>query len=186
MKFDWSTAAIGATLAYSGLLMALVQGGLTGRIIKALGERRTAIVGLLSGIAGMILYALIPQGWMIYAVSTIGCLQGVAGASMNAIVSARTPANAQGELQGGIASANGLGSIIGPFLLTYTLSAATAPGLAHRFPGAAFALAAAISLGALLLFAWATAQKKPEARNQKPVESPAFRAEESAGASPAP
>jgi DHA1 family tetracycline resistance protein-like MFS transporter len=159
VKFDWSEQAIGATLAYSGLLMALVQAGATGRLVKSFGERRTAIIGLVSGIAGMALYAFIPQGWMIYAVATVACLQGVAGASMNAIISQRTPANAQGELQGGVASANGLGMVIGPLLLATTLSAAAAPGLAHPFPGAAFALAAAISLCALFVFAWATREK---------------------------
>jgi MFS transporter, DHA1 family, tetracycline resistance protein len=51
---------------------------------------------------------------------------------------------------------NGLAAIAGPLLLSQTLSHFTGPQAPVHFAGAAFALAAAISLGALGVFLFAT------------------------------
>ena len=49
-KFGWSTRAVGASLAASGIVMAISQGMLTRVLIPKLGgERRAAVVGLLAG-----------------------------------------------------------------------------------------------------------------------------------------
>lgn len=156
LQLNWGVAAIGFSLAYSGILMVLIQGGLTGRIVRAIGERRAAIVGLSSGICGMILAAFSGQGWMLYLASTIGGLQGLSGASMNALISQRTPPDQQGELQGGVASLNGLGAIFGPLLLSQTISYFTGPRGPFYFPGAAFALSATIASCGLILFVLTT------------------------------
>jgi DHA1 family tetracycline resistance protein-like MFS transporter len=132
--------------------MASVQVLFTGRIVRTLGEQGAALLGFFSAIVPMLAYTLITAGWMVYAVGLLGFFQGVGGPALNAIVSSRVPANAQGELQGGVASLNGLAAIVGPLAFTETLAAATAPGLAHPFPGAAFVLSAAISTAALVIF----------------------------------
>lgn len=46
LAFQWSEAAIGASLAFSGLLMATVQLVLTGRIVGRIGEPRAIALGL--------------------------------------------------------------------------------------------------------------------------------------------
>ncbi|MBL8552034.1 MAG: TCR/Tet family MFS transporter [Hyphomonadaceae bacterium] len=161
LRFDFSPAEIGATLAYTGLLMASVQIFLTGRIVSAFGEQRAALFGFVSLIIPFLLYMIIDKGWMVYAVGLLAFFQGVGGPALNALISQRVPSNAQGELQGGVASLNGLAAIVGPWAFTETLSRATAPGLAHPFAGAAFVLAAAIAACALLLFLFVT--RKPAA-----------------------
>src|SRR2546422_6162204 len=52
LKFQWSEAAVGASLAFVGTIMAIGQGGLTRVSIPRLGERRTALAGPLFGGAG--------------------------------------------------------------------------------------------------------------------------------------
>lgn len=156
LQFDWGTTAIGFSLAYSGIIMVIMQGGFTGRIVRAVGERTAVVLAMISSILGMIVASAASAGWMLYLSSTIACLQGLAGPAMNAIITSRTPADQQGELQGGVASFNGLAAIFGPLVLSQTLSHFTAPDAPVHFAGAAFALAAAISLGALGVFLWAT------------------------------
>lgn len=168
LRFDWQPALIGASLAVSGVAMATVQAFFTGRIVKSFGERGAAAIGFTSGIVGMMAYVFVPFGWMIFFIPLLAAWQGVAGPAMNAIISGRVPADQQGELQGGVASANGLGAIIGPLLLTQALAAATSPGAPIHFPGAAFALAAFISLFALGLFLWAT-RKRPDPAIAEPA-----------------
>jgi DHA1 family tetracycline resistance protein-like MFS transporter len=148
-KFNWSPAMIGASLAVTGLGMGVVQAGLTGRIVHAIGEVRAALMGLSIGAAGCLVYALIPSGWMVFPVAIVGALQAVAYPSLNALMTRQVPANAQGELQGAMSSLTSLTSIVGPLLMTQTLAKFAAPDATVHFPGAAFVLAALLNLGAV-------------------------------------
>jgi DHA1 family tetracycline resistance protein-like MFS transporter len=61
------------------------------------------------------------------------------------------PANAQGELQGGIASLSSIANVLGPLMMTQTLAFFTSTIAPVYFPGAAFVLAAVINVGAIML-----------------------------------
>ncbi len=66
LRFGWSEAAVGLSLAAAGIVMAISQGGLTKVLVPKLGgEQRAPLVGLLSGPAVYCWYALPPQGWML-------------------------------------------------------------------------------------------------------------------------
>jgi DHA1 family tetracycline resistance protein-like MFS transporter len=88
---------------------------------------------------------------MAYAAMAAGALQGLAYPSMNAIMSKQIPPDSQGELQGGVASMMSLTTIIGPVLMAQTLGRFSGAGAPMYFPGAAFALAAALGLISLLI-----------------------------------
>lgn len=150
-KFQLSPAAIGTTLAFSGVSMALVQSLVTGRVVARIGEARTAPIGVMIGASAFIAYAFITKSWMIFPVLAIGGLQGVAMPSINAMMSKSLGPERQGELQGGMASLMGLASIIGPLALTQTLAHFSAPHASPYFPGAAFVLAAMFALTSLSL-----------------------------------
>ena len=49
-RFNWSESTIGLTLAIFGLITAVVQGGLTGPVVKWFGERNTAILALVTSV----------------------------------------------------------------------------------------------------------------------------------------
>jgi DHA1 family tetracycline resistance protein-like MFS transporter len=153
-KFNWSPAMIGASLAATGLAMGIVQAGLTGRIVHAIGEVRAALMGLIMASGACLTYALLPKAWMVFPVTFIGALQAVAYPALNALMTQRVPPNAQGELQGAMSSLTSLTSIAGPLLMTQTLAMFAAPDAAIHFPGAAFVLAALLNLAGftLLLF----------------------------------
>jgi DHA1 family tetracycline resistance protein-like MFS transporter len=147
-KFQLSPAAIGGTLAVSGVSLTIVQAGLTGRIVKKIGEGRAALLGVAWGGSVFLAYAFIPERWMLYPLLLLSGIQGIANPSINALMSRELGPERQGELQGGMASVMGLSSIVGPLALTQTLAFFTSESAVARrmfFPGAAFALAASCS-----------------------------------------
>lgn len=147
LKFDWSSAGVGYSLAASGAVMAISQGLLTRVLIPALGgERRAAMVGLFAGILVYLCYAFATQGWMIYMGILGWAIGALAWPSINAIMSQEIPASAQGELQGGMASLGSLASIIGPPMMTQLFGYTTGPTAAVHFSGAPFVLAAVLAL----------------------------------------
>jgi len=151
-KFGWSPAAIGGSLAYAGIFMALTQALLTGKAVKTFGERSTAYIGMAFGMICFTAYALATESWMLYPIMTVAALQGFTYPSMNAILSQKVAKEEQGELQGGVASLYSLSSIAGPLLMTQALAHYTEEGVSPYFPGAAFLLAALLALASLLVF----------------------------------
>lgn len=140
-KFDWSPGMIGLSLAATGIGMAIIQGVFTGRIVNRLGERRTALLGMGVAMISYLSYAFMPYGWMVFPMTFVGALQALTFPAVNALMSQRVRADQQGELQGAVASLMSLSSIIGPFLMTQSLAAFTAPGAPVHFPGAPFIVA---------------------------------------------
>ena len=67
-------------------------------------------------------------------------------------MSHRIKPDAQGELQGAVASLFALSAIIGPPLMTHLFSRFSAPESRIYIPGAAFFAAAILALGSLLVF----------------------------------
>jgi len=152
-KFHWTSAQVGASLAFVGLLMALSQGVLARLLIPWLGgERHAAVAGMAGAILAYTGYALATHGWMMYVVGLATLLFALTYPSMNAIASQQIPADAQGELQGAVASLYSLSAIIGPPLFTQIFSRFSAPAAVVYFPGAAFLTAAALAAVCALLF----------------------------------
>jgi DHA1 family tetracycline resistance protein-like MFS transporter len=162
-RFEWSPGMIGLSLVATGLAMAIVQATLTGRLTSALGGERAALLGLSVAAASALAYAFIPAAWMVFVVTALGALQAITYPSLNALMSRHIPPDAQGELQGGIASLASIANVAGPLLMTQTLGYFTSTHAGVYFPGAAFALAAVINgLGALLIFSRMGAAKDRE------------------------
>jgi len=100
-KFKWGEDTVGYSLAFIGLMIALVQGGLMRIILPKLGMERCIWVGLLLYSVGLILFAMATQGWMMFAFMVPYALGGIAGPALQGIMTNQVPANEQGELQGG-------------------------------------------------------------------------------------
>ncbi len=152
-KYGWSEAEVGASLAAVGVVMAISQGFLTRALIPKLGERRAAIIGLLFGTTAYLGYAFSTQGWMIYTWMLTWFLAALVYPSMNALMSKQVPANAQGELQGGIGSLYSIASIFGPPIMTQLFGRFSAPAARIHFPGAAFVCAAGLAVTSAIVFA---------------------------------
>lgn len=150
-RFGWSDRMIGLSLAAVGIVIALSQILLTGRAVKALGERDAATVGLIAAIAGFVAYAFVTTTVMAFAVMIFIALQSLVQPSLMAILSRRASPETQGEVQGISAMTMGIGSMVAPLLLTRPLAWFTGDEAPLRFDGAAFVIAAFFGIAALLL-----------------------------------
>jgi len=153
-KFHWTSAEVGYSLAFVGLVMAVAQGVLTRVLVPWIGgERRAAAAGMAAALLAYVGYAFATHGWMMYAVSLTTFIFALTYPSMNALASQQIPANAQGELQGAVASLYSLSSIVGPPLMTQVFGHFSARSAGVYFPGAAFLTAAVLTAGCAMLFA---------------------------------
>ena len=80
-RFNWTEWQNGLSLALVGIMFAIVSGGLTGKVVGKLGERRALIFGLCVSATGYLLYGLATQGWMLYAIIAATSIGGVASTS---------------------------------------------------------------------------------------------------------
>ncbi len=159
-RFGWGTDKVGYTLAAVGVLSAIVQGGLIGRIIRAYGERRTLLLGLAFGTLGFALYALAPTGVWFWAAMPIAALWGISMPAAQALMTRRVDAHEQGRLQGAVVSLASLAGIFGPTLFTRAFADVSSRHLHNGWAGVTFWMAALMLLAALLL-AWRSTRTDP-------------------------
>jgi MFS transporter, DHA1 family, tetracycline resistance protein len=168
-KFQWTSAQIGYSLAFVGLVMAFAQGVLTRVLIPRLGgERPAAAVGMAFAILAYVGYAFASQGWMMYVVSATSMFFAMTYPALNALMSQQIAHNAQGELQGAVASVYSLSAILGPPLMTQVFGLFSSNAAPVYFPGAAFLAAALLTLASAALFARAM-RLSPQQTSPAPI-----------------
>jgi DHA1 family tetracycline resistance protein-like MFS transporter len=120
-----------------------------------LGEKKTAFFGLFTVIFVMIGISMVPYGWMLYLIMLPYSFSGIIDPAIRTIVSAGTPQNEQGELQGVFTSIMSLAEIIGPpfYMWIYSTTRNAAPKEWWGF-GAPFLVAAVIAFIALVFLWW--------------------------------
>ncbi|MEL7197000.1 MAG: TCR/Tet family MFS transporter [Pseudomonadota bacterium] len=152
LKFDWGEGEIGIVVGIYGLLVVLAQAGLTSILIKRYGARRTAILGLVIGLPSYLISAFAFNSAMMIAGVIVGSVAGVTFPALQQMMSERIAEDAQGELQGAVASTMSMTSIFGPIVMT-SVFAAYADDKGLYFPGAPFICAAVVGyLGLALLW----------------------------------
>ncbi len=150
-RFEWKMWMVGGSLAVVGILNAFVQGGLIRPAKKRYGERVLVLVGLSGAIVGFVLYSFAWTGGIFFACTFVFALMGFFNASITGIMSKQLGPSEQGQLSGANSSLNGIAGMIGPSLFTGVASWTSLPNRPTYFPGAPFALAAAILVVALTL-----------------------------------
>ena len=150
-KFHWNNDMVGYSLAFVGLMIAAVQGGLIRLILPKLGNERSIWIGLLLYAVGLALFAFASKGWMMFAFLIPYCLGGIAGPAIQGYISTSVPANEQGELQGGLTSLMSVSSIFGPLLMTESFYYFTKPNPFFQFPGAPYIIGAILMLLSAIL-----------------------------------
>ena len=160
-RYHWGTRMTGTALAVVGVCTTLVQAVLMRRATKRLGEVRTLFSGLLFGVAGFGLLAFAPNTTVLLISIPLISLWGLAGPSMQALMSRRASASEQGQLQGALASIFGIAGMIGPIMFTGIFAFAVSQQGALHVPGAPYWLASVLLLGGLLI---ASAVTQPAAQ----------------------
>jgi len=158
-RFGWGPKMVGYTLAAVGILSIIIQGGLIGRIIRAIGERRTMLAGLVCGTLGFTLYGLAPTGRWFWAAMPIAAFWGLSMPAAQALMTQQVDAHEQGRLQGAIVSLSSVAGILGPSVFTRAFAAVSGEDLSPGWAGLTFWLAGAMLLAALVL-AWKTTRTR--------------------------
>lgn len=143
-RFSWSNKMVGISLAVVGMLVALVQAGLTRIINPKIGSEKSLYYGLAFYSVGMLLFGLADQSWMMFVFLVPYCLGGIAQPALQALMAGKVPPNAQGELQGAITSTMSLAAIIGPFVMNNLFFYFTHSDAPIYLPGAPFFLGAVL------------------------------------------
>ncbi len=150
-RFNWTERMVGISLSVVGLLIALVQAGLVRIITPKIGNERSIYIGLGLYTLGLFLFAFATQSWMMFVFLIPYCLGGIAGPSLQSVMTGHVPPNEQGELQGALTSLISATSIIGPLMMTNLFAYFTSPKAPILFPGASFLAGAVLMLASTFL-----------------------------------
>ncbi len=120
-------------------------------IVKAIGERRTMLIGLCCGILGFAGYALAPNGFLFWCALPVFALMGLVQPTSQSIMSRRAPGNEQGRLQGAMSGIQSFTGLVGPSLYTMVFAWAITGGKPLGLPGLGILLASGLMVLALLL-----------------------------------
>jgi DHA1 family tetracycline resistance protein-like MFS transporter len=113
-KFGWGPLENGWSLATVGVVAALVQGVLLGRILKVVGVKRLAVWGLLSSTLAYALWGAATQGWMMYAVIAVNLFGNTVSSTIQSIISGAADSKNQGQTLGALGGLNSLMAVIAP------------------------------------------------------------------------
>ncbi|MGB3281147.1 MAG: TCR/Tet family MFS transporter [Pseudorhodobacter sp.] len=150
-RFDWDVTMIGYSLGLYGLSYGFALALLVGPLIRYFGEHRVAHLGMWVDVICLTAYGFVTSGTIAFLLTPISALGGVVTPALQAILSRDTPDNAQGELQGVLASLNALATISAPLIMSATFATFTAPEAPVYAPGAPFLLAAILMVAAIAL-----------------------------------
>ncbi|MFC4456167.1 MFS transporter [Deinococcus sonorensis] len=153
MRYGWTPATNGLTLAIAGLLSAIVQVAVLPRVLRRVGPEQTVALGLLIGVASNVLYGLAAAPWMLWASLPIGALSGLATPALQAITTNKAAPHAQGAVQGALAGLTSISAIVGPLAATALFSRFASPHATPFVPGAAYFAAALLLFASFAVFA---------------------------------
>jgi MFS family permease len=152
-RFGWGPRQIAAAFAIIGILGAVCQGWLCGRLARRFGEARTLTAGLVLMLIGIVTQGLSPT-WQVaivgFAFVCVG--QSLCFPNISALISRSAPPDRQGEMLGLNMSGMALARIGGPMVAGWLFAVVA--------PGGPFALSAVLILPALW-FAWTVIGKIP-------------------------
>jgi DHA1 family tetracycline resistance protein-like MFS transporter len=117
-KFGWGPTQNGWSLFAVGVVSAVVQGVLLGRILKVFTPQRLAVLGLVSSSAAYVGFGLVTEGWMMYIVILSNLLGNTVGASLQSLVSGAANKSEQGQTMGSISGLNSLMAVVAPLFAT--------------------------------------------------------------------
>jgi len=114
-RFEFTASEVGYLFAYMGLLIAIVQGGLVGRLVKIFGERVLVRAGMFLMVVGLGLIPYAKNLWIlaiVLAFLAIGL--GMNTPSLNSLITQYGDPTRHGGILGVSQSFSSLARILGP------------------------------------------------------------------------
>jgi MFS transporter, DHA1 family, tetracycline resistance protein len=152
-KFGWGPREAGFSLFVVGLVAVIVQGGLLGRLIAWMGERRLILTGLSSGVIVYACYGLASEGWMLVVLIACNFMAFATVITLQGIVSKAAGPQEQGRTMGTLGSLSSLMGIAAPLIGSTVLAQVTSLPASDWRVGAPFFVCSGLQAMALLI-AW--------------------------------
>ncbi|MBW3618054.1 MAG: MFS transporter [Proteobacteria bacterium] len=160
-RFGWSPAEMGLAIFASGLAGVGVQAWGVGRVVKAVGQRRTLLIGAAVSALGLVYAALSPNGWWYLASIPAAAFGLLLGPGLQGLLSAGVGGAEQGRMQGGVQGLNGIATVIGPPIYGAAFAWSLRQSSGVDLSGLALLVSAGFMAGAFLL-ALGVAERAPE------------------------
>ena len=115
-KFGWGPLESGWSLAAVGIVSAVSQGLLLGRLLKRFSPQRLAVLGLVSSTLAYAAWGAASESWMMFAIIFLNFLGATVSATIQSIISGAADAKSQGKTLGAVSGLNSLTAVIAPIL----------------------------------------------------------------------
>jgi MFS family permease len=136
-RFHFQQLDLAYFFLFMGIIVATIQGGLIGRLAKAVGEKTLVAIGTASFTIGLAMVPLAPRVAMLYVVAFfIAIGQGLTYPSLTAMISKAVTPSERGSMLGLASGIGSLARFIGPVASGFFYDWARARGA--FFTGAAF------------------------------------------------
>jgi DHA1 family tetracycline resistance protein-like MFS transporter len=149
-RYGWGESQVGVALALIGVSSVITSMWLVKPMVRRFGERRAILIGLACGVAGFLDFGLAHTGLQFLVGIAFLALLGVAGPSLQSMMSHRVGGSEQGQLQGALGSLRAITGMMGPLLFTHVFALTVRNG-GHEWLGTAYVLAGLILLGTLIV-----------------------------------
>ncbi len=150
-KFGWGPLENGWSLAAVGVVSAVVQGLLLGRLLRRFSPRRLAVLGLVSSTLAFLMWGAATQGWMMFAIIFVNLLGATVAASIQSLISQAADARNQGQALGAVGGLNSLMAVIAPLIGAPLLAMVSHLPQGDWRIGAPFYFCAALQAASLVL-----------------------------------
>ena len=141
-RFHFRQRDIGVLFVFMGVIVATIQGGVIGRIVKRAGELGTIIIGSVSFTLGFMLVPSVYRVPLLYVVAFLIAIgQGLSYPALTALLSKIAPENERGSLLGMATSIGSLARFLGPLVSGFLYDKG---GAAGAFYGGGLLMAASL------------------------------------------
>ncbi len=148
-EFGWGPLQNGYLFALIGVLAAIVQGGLLGKLAKRFGVERLIVFGALALSAGLAVMPFVTTATQLVLAMTVAALGfGILSPALNTAISVRGDNDVQGGLMGVTRSATTLSRVVGPAMggMIFAVVGRHAPYFAGALIMAVVAIVAMLAL----------------------------------------
>jgi DHA1 family tetracycline resistance protein-like MFS transporter len=116
LRFSFTTSTIAWLFVYAGVLGAVVQGGLVGKLSKRFGEARLIVAGTLLSFLSLGMLPYVPgRGPLLAVLAVLALGQGIAHPSLSSLTSKLAAPDEVGGVMGLFQGMASLARIVGPF-----------------------------------------------------------------------
>lgn len=151
-RFGWTETVIGLTLAAFGIVAAITQGALSGPLVARFGESKVAFWGLVFAALAAVGYGLAGSLPVVLILLVLHAPEGLVHPVLNAVLSRSVPADAQGQLQGGLSSVTNIAMLLGTLFYSQLFGVIMVAGAPPERAGWPFIVAGALLAIVLAIF----------------------------------